>query len=408
MISRLRLTDYKSFEDAELRLGPFTLLIGTNASGKSNIRDAFRFLHGVGRGYSLIEILAEKIGEGGERQWAGVRGALAGQFRHSSDSFRVEATIQALQATDSAYDYSIEVNDKPWLVGERLVRVGTDEGFDTSSVNSPGSMGPAINARVSQGQQESIVDVFRRDTPVVSQIGESYRRDFRFFQSHFIHPFVSMRFPEMEPDAMRQPSFPGQPLGDRGENISSVLQRLWSDQSGRNAVLHWLNALTPLDVQDLKFNEVYEGRVLASLIDPWGYETSAINASDGTLRFLALLAMLHSRPSPQFVFLEEIETGIHPTRLHLLSELIEHTAANGGPQVVATTHSPHALRALSQEALSHVHVCYRLRDSSSTKICRLLDIANIRDLLTTDDLGRLFESGWVEDALEFTRAEEAA
>ena len=33
-------------------LGPFTLIVGANASGKSNIRDAFRFLHGIGRGHT--------------------------------------------------------------------------------------------------------------------------------------------------------------------------------------------------------------------------------------------------------------------------------------------------------------------------------------------------------------------
>ena len=38
----------KNFADETLRLGPFTVIVGANASGKSNIRDAFRFLHGIG------------------------------------------------------------------------------------------------------------------------------------------------------------------------------------------------------------------------------------------------------------------------------------------------------------------------------------------------------------------------
>ena len=64
MFTSLRLKQFKSFKDTELKLGPFTVLIGANAAGKSNIRDAFRFLHGIGRGYSLAEILGEKYGEG--------------------------------------------------------------------------------------------------------------------------------------------------------------------------------------------------------------------------------------------------------------------------------------------------------------------------------------------------------
>ena len=69
MYTSLRMGWFKSFQDAEAELRPFTVLIGANASGKSNIRDAFSFLHGIGRGYSLAEILGEKYGEGGERVW---------------------------------------------------------------------------------------------------------------------------------------------------------------------------------------------------------------------------------------------------------------------------------------------------------------------------------------------------
>lgn len=60
-------------QDATLKLGPLTVLIGANAAGKSNLRDAFLFLHGIGRGYTLAEILGEKY-VGGERVWSGTRG----------------------------------------------------------------------------------------------------------------------------------------------------------------------------------------------------------------------------------------------------------------------------------------------------------------------------------------------
>ena len=45
MLNKLRLERFKNFKNAELILGPLTVLVGTNASGKSNIRDAFRFLY---------------------------------------------------------------------------------------------------------------------------------------------------------------------------------------------------------------------------------------------------------------------------------------------------------------------------------------------------------------------------
>ena len=76
MITSLRLVNFKNFADETLRLGPFTVIVGANASGKSNIRDAFRFLHGIGRGYTLAEIMGGKYGEGGQREWTGIRGAM--------------------------------------------------------------------------------------------------------------------------------------------------------------------------------------------------------------------------------------------------------------------------------------------------------------------------------------------
>ena len=64
MIRSIRLVDFKNFADETLGLGPFTVIVGTNASGKSNIRDAFRFLHAIGRGYTLTEVVGGKWGNG--------------------------------------------------------------------------------------------------------------------------------------------------------------------------------------------------------------------------------------------------------------------------------------------------------------------------------------------------------
>src|SRR5579859_1697498 len=93
MFTKLRLERFKNFRSAELSLGPFTLLVGTNAAGKSNIRDAFRFLHGLGRGYSLPEVFGEKWGESGELLWRGIRGGTHEAAFHGAETFLIETTI---------------------------------------------------------------------------------------------------------------------------------------------------------------------------------------------------------------------------------------------------------------------------------------------------------------------------
>ena len=74
-IASIRMVNFKNFVDETLRLGPFTVVVGANASGKSNIRDAFRFLHGIGRGYTLTEVVGGKWGTGGQQEWLPIRGA---------------------------------------------------------------------------------------------------------------------------------------------------------------------------------------------------------------------------------------------------------------------------------------------------------------------------------------------
>ena len=93
MIESIRLERFKNFRDATLTLGPLTVVVGTNASGKSNLRDAFRFIHGIARGYSLAEVIGEKYVEGERLQWKGIRGGTRETAMYGATSFAIETTI---------------------------------------------------------------------------------------------------------------------------------------------------------------------------------------------------------------------------------------------------------------------------------------------------------------------------
>ena len=109
MITSLRLKDFKNFADETLRVGPFTVIVGANASGKSNIRDAFRFLHGVGRGYTLAEIIGGKYGAGGQVEWEQIRGATSEIIRFHEPAFgmALQLTVANQEAT-----YLVEVSSE--------------------------------------------------------------------------------------------------------------------------------------------------------------------------------------------------------------------------------------------------------------------------------------------------------
>jgi predicted ATPase len=68
MITKLHIESWKSFADSTLHIDPLTVLIGLNASGKSNALDAFSFLNRVSNGIPLVTALQ------GDGTQSGVRG----------------------------------------------------------------------------------------------------------------------------------------------------------------------------------------------------------------------------------------------------------------------------------------------------------------------------------------------
>lgn len=107
-------------------------------------------------------------------------------------------------------------------------------------------------------------------------------------------------------------------------------------------------------------------------------------------------------PDPaRFYFFEELDTGLHPTRLHLLVDWIETQTSRGITQVVATTHSPQLLTLLHQRSLEAAVLAFRLRDAHDQRRTRICDLPDARRVLQTQDLERLHATGWLEDAAEF-------
>ena len=78
-----------------------------------------------------------------------------------------------------------------------------------------------------------------------------------------------------------------------------------------------------MDAVDFEFPVDATGRILATLVERGKQKTTLASASDGTLRFLAFLAAFLGPNPSSFYFFEELENGIHPSRLGLLLELIE-------------------------------------------------------------------------------------
>ena len=94
MITKLHLVNWKSFEDSTVYIDPLTFLIGTNASGKSNVLDAFLFLHLLMKGQTL------------EDAAAAIRGGEDWIIRKGQTWFELAVTIEK---NELEYEYVIHV-----------------------------------------------------------------------------------------------------------------------------------------------------------------------------------------------------------------------------------------------------------------------------------------------------------
>ena len=113
MITSIRLVNFKNFANETLHVGPFTIIVGANASGKSNVRDAFRFLHGIGRGYTLAEIIGRaNTARAANASGVSIRGATNEIVRQpppsvgGESSFSLEAELN-LNGTQLHYSITV-------------------------------------------------------------------------------------------------------------------------------------------------------------------------------------------------------------------------------------------------------------------------------------------------------------
>ncbi|MEO5337808.1 MAG: AAA family ATPase [Magnetospirillum sp. WYHS-4] len=360
MLTRLELEGFKNFRKATLDLGPLTVLVGANAAGKSNIRDALRFLHGISRGYSLAEIIGEKYGPGGEQIWAGIRGGNREIFFDSKHFLRidVEARCDASLITNVVtsenyreFEYNIRVTadvsgESPRTIYESLyfplANLGSPQGgghfaFQAYAMGSGTSPAYAATATMVYavaatllGSLGNVIEI-RESGPILSMVLDEGAKFIGDPEAgvRVRHELGSMRFLDLNPEAMRRPSLPGQTiLGDRGENLASVLHAICQDETSKATLLDWVRELTPMDAADFEFPADPTGRIMLMLVERSGRKITAYSASDGTLRFLAIIAALLGPHPASFYFFEEIDNGIHPARLHLLLQLIEQVVAN--------------------------------------------------------------------------------
>jgi predicted ATPase len=114
----------------------------------------------------------------------------------------------------------------------------------------------------------------------------------------------------------------------------------------------------------------------------------AVRLSDGTLKFLCLMAILCHESPPKLVCIEEPEAGLHPDALRLIADALKEASAR--TQLVVTTHSTELVDAFTDQPES-VLVCSR--DASESTNIERLSAERLRLWLDDYSLGELWRRG---------------
>ena len=397
-LKSLRLDGLLSFPpDSEaIPLSPLNVLIGPNGSGKSNLIEGIELLHATPTGF------ANAIRDGGGvREWlwkgddssgwgiieanidldpqTGLAG-LYGLSRYPNDlRYRLAFTAigQRVEVTD-------EVIENAYKTDKRAKDVFFYYRFQAGNpvINVTESIGGKRNERHLERQtllpDESVLSQ-RKDPvsyPELTELGRQFGR-IQSFREWSFGRYGQLRQP--------QPAdLPEDILLPDSRNLGLLLNHL--DNS--DAISEFNSYLSRFLPRFQRFST----KVVGGTVQFYLYENGlrhpipATRLSDGTIRFMAILAQLLSPTPPPLICMEEPELGLHPDAIALLAGLLQEASTR--TQLIVTTHSDALVSALTEVADS-VLVC----EHRNGTVLKRVESEKLRFWLDKYRLGEIWRIG---------------
>ncbi len=393
MITYIKINGFKSLVDFEMEFSPFTVIAGLNASGKSNLFDAFKLLSSLATSDNIKKAFGEQRGELSE---------LFTQYNETDYademSFEVEMLVNktvsdawgntaTLKYTRLRYELkirritnSLELQDLN-VVSEKLENLKHADDIwlkriDKNKVEEwrpkvdKGKRGtPYIMTETEQNvptvlvPQDGVQGGSKRRFPLIN----ATRTVLSSFDTiDFPHVLAakeemkSWKFLQLNPEDLRQPTkkeYGSDYISESGKNLAGAFFRLKStDTFVTSEISARLQKFIPsfiiADVIDDKENKQY----LIKLKDTDKKEYTSRVLSEGTLRILALCIIEADIKHNGLLCFEEPENGIHPHRIGAMTELLNDLSTDFKNteyhlrQVIVNTHSPVFIGNLKNQA----------------------------------------------------------
>ena len=381
MLKRIKIQGFKSLADVEVNLEFLSVLIGPNASGKSNFLDALHLLSRIATSRTLREAFAPPYRGKPLESFTFGKGGVASLLEREKVSFRMEVDVQLSPSVITSVNQQIQaMNGTPPpkknggsplpLVREKNLRYC----IEVEMLPAQGILRVAdesLVALTTKGKRK------RNRKPFIERVGERVHLRMEgqprplCYERYLEQSILSERlYPSLHPHAVamqeelaRWATFYFEPrermrvstpvtevhhIGLMGENLAALLNTLQALNEQQFRYLEKeleavIPAITGIDVSvnsvgDVELN-LQEGEKLVS---------SRV-VSEGTLRALGLLALRDVKGETTLVGLEEPENGIHPRRISLVAEILDNRRLMEDTQFIVTTHSPLLLEFIRPE-----------------------------------------------------------
>jgi len=339
MIDQVKIKNYRSLADVDVRLGKLTVLVGRNGAGKSTFLDVLRFVRDALR-FNLETAIDSRGGIATLCRWVSSGRPLdidLGIDTHI-DGYMTSYGFVLARTQQSNYKLKREV---------AYAEHGTYDFDDLLEVVWLPVQMEIVNGKWLTGQQIPIFPgLDDRTTEIIT--------DERFLQLSAVYAWrhnglASLReallnasFYTIFPNTLRLPQKPSSEtvLNDNGDNLGSALKHIIAQDVWKADLILAMRKLVG-DVIDIRVRSI--GGYLVTEIkhqssgkrDKW-FELA--QESDRTLRMLGLLVALYQDPPPALIAIEEPELTIHPGALAILSDVLREASERS--QIIVTTQSP--------------------------------------------------------------------
>ena len=371
-LASLHIKNYLSVRDTTVELGDLTVFIGANASGKSTILDALRFLN---EAVQARNFRAPVFSRGGilNMAWKGReadRIELKATLDADGDGRRFEWSVRLVR---QAHDFYVDERVRMIVSGHTPMLVLNAERGEGQWWS--GQEGDQV--KLKQAQTGCALAAASVDAAFPAREVAEFVRTWGVFDPN---PFLLRRDWNLA-DSGR--------LDNYGRNLGETLYAL---QTSAPDVLKKIVLATRSIVglpSSIKARESEDGFYFVQEEPGLRYPVNQMGVSSGTLRTLALMTALYARPETALVGIEEPENYIHPTDI---PALVEHLlGARNRCQIAVTTHSPLLLDFIDDPSVMSI---VRRDDYAETEIIRESAPDGVRRALEVSgfSLGEYYET----------------